>query len=373
MTLTINKNDFLYRFRKSQYLFDKIDYHSGKKIIKGELESKQIYIPKISELNDPMEELLNIYFCGDRVIWKNFFVHFIERFLSFIDKNDKLIVLDIIQLKNFKTFISAIENKEIKEKKMLTILQTVGSVVSQYIDNLKNNRKLLYNETLENLISYVNEESYLLPFEFALFTKKFLSDLRDILLPKMYVLSFSKDYANPVLWSHYADSHYGICLQFENKKRLNPNLGIVNLEYVTTKNIDFDFFKNIFQMETDNPFHVEKSTYVKKWQSEDYYENSGWYLFSKLKSWEYEKELRVVANEQKFKTGNFLDLTLNQDFLTGIIFGIKTPQRIKDNIKSLARQNKIFENVRFFQAFYDKKNGLIDYEPIKLTIKRRIV
>ena len=29
------------------------------------------------------------------------------------------------------------------------------------------------------------------------------------------VLCFSRDWANPVIWSHYADSHRGLCLGFE--------------------------------------------------------------------------------------------------------------------------------------------------------------
>ncbi len=29
------------------------------------------------------------------------------------------------------------------------------------------------------------------------------------------MLCFSKDFSNPVLWSHYADKHRGICLEFE--------------------------------------------------------------------------------------------------------------------------------------------------------------
>ena len=65
--------------------------------------------------------------------------------------------------------------------------------------------------------------------------RKILSGWRKTVEKKWGVLCFSKTWRNPVLWSHYADKHKGMCLGFEvaeehlmhvkyTKKRLSINL-----------------------------------------------------------------------------------------------------------------------------------------------------
>lgn len=44
------------------------------------------------------------------------------------------------------------------------------------------------------------------------------------------LLCFSKDWGNPVQWSHYADKHQGICLGFEV-----PDNMLLNVEYVSRR------------------------------------------------------------------------------------------------------------------------------------------
>ena len=57
----------LYRFRSTDALLDK--YH--------ELEEGFIYFASPDQLNDPMEGLRDIVWCGDKVVWTNFFKHYI--------------------------------------------------------------------------------------------------------------------------------------------------------------------------------------------------------------------------------------------------------------------------------------------------------
>ncbi|WP_204498955.1 DUF2971 domain-containing protein [Aquibacillus albus] len=42
-----------------------------------ELEKQQIYFAALEELNDPMEGMRRYYFRGDRVVWENFFKHYL--------------------------------------------------------------------------------------------------------------------------------------------------------------------------------------------------------------------------------------------------------------------------------------------------------
>ena len=48
---------------------------------------------------------------------------------------------------------------------------------------------------------------------------------------KLGLLCFSEQWKNPVLWSHYADSHRGICLGFDIHSSLHPT----KVQYVTKK------------------------------------------------------------------------------------------------------------------------------------------
>ena len=57
----------LYRFRSIDALLDK--YH--------ELEKEHIYIANPEELNDPMEGLRDIVWKGDKIVWTNFFRHYV--------------------------------------------------------------------------------------------------------------------------------------------------------------------------------------------------------------------------------------------------------------------------------------------------------
>lgn len=57
----------MYRFRSVDCLLDK--FH--------ELENQEIYFASPSELNDPMEGLSDIYWLGDKIVWINFFKHYL--------------------------------------------------------------------------------------------------------------------------------------------------------------------------------------------------------------------------------------------------------------------------------------------------------
>jgi len=74
------------------------------------------------------------------------------------------------------------------------------------------------------------------------------------------VLCFSRRWHNPVLWSHYADSHRGICLGFE---------------------VDDRFFKRVSYVNKRTPLHLPLTE--KKVKQ---------ILFSKYRDWSYEEEFR---------------------------------------------------------------------------------
>ena len=58
----------VYRFRSMKYLL--VDKYQ-------ELKKQEIYFASPEQLNDPMEGLRDIFWRGDKIVWKNFFKHYV--------------------------------------------------------------------------------------------------------------------------------------------------------------------------------------------------------------------------------------------------------------------------------------------------------
>jgi hypothetical protein len=82
------------------------------------------------------------------------------------------------------------------------------------------------------------------------------------------VVCFSRNWDDPVLWSHYSDKHKGICLGFDVS---DYNLHFIEVNYVSER--------------LPRQQHEEEiETMARQWFS------------TKFKSWQYEKEVRVFTN-----------------------------------------------------------------------------
>jgi hypothetical protein len=98
---------------------------------------------------------------------------------------------------------------------------------------------------------------------------------------KIGVCSFSNAYKDQRLWSHYADSSYGLCLVFDkelltHKRAINIDKQDSQLRRFYGDNLNYD----------GQPFEIE----IKKG---DFQLNND-YFFKKTKVWDYEKEYRLV-------------------------------------------------------------------------------
>jgi hypothetical protein len=104
-------------------------------------------------------------------------------------------------------------------------------------------------------------------------------------IAKWGLLCFSKTWTNPVLWSHYAERHMGLCLGFD----VPDNLG-QDVTYLKRR-ADLDSFLPSATKALSRPGRI---------------------FFVKFKGWEYEKEWRRVVR---------LDEALQQDGLHFWPFG----------------------------------------------------
>lgn len=65
-------------------------------------------------------------------------------------------------------------------------------------------------------------------FLFSYFPELYLQEMEKLLYPNAYIACFSNSYQNASMWSHYAGSHEGICLQFKTE-----NKGFLKLNAIT--------------------------------------------------------------------------------------------------------------------------------------------
>lgn len=124
---------------------------------------------------------------------------------------------------------------------------------------------------------------------------------------KMGVISFTLCSKNILMWSHYADNHYGMCLEFSSDD-LNES-GVYPVKY-SSAYPDIDF---------ERIWHEDGLAKI---------------LWTKSEEWSYEKELRLITTEG----GKLTDYKFE---LTGIIFGCRTPDRDIALVKSILKDRDI--------------------------------
>ena len=117
------------------------------------------------------------------------------------------------------------------------------------------------------------------------------------------VLCLSQEPDNILLWSHYADNHKGVCLEFD----ILEDLGFFSIPL----KVIYEEIYPIYNHMTESNQIVMKL------------------IKTKYDLWKYEKEIRIFKQEKKLY--NF-----NKKALTKIIFGCNTPQVEVDRIKRLA-------------------------------------
>jgi hypothetical protein len=156
-------------------------------------------------------------------------------------------------------------------------------------------------------INDLNDPFELRPFEET--DKSFQqaqTETKDQMSESYGVLCFSKEWNNPVLWSHYGDKHKGMCLGFEVTVETKP------IEYVTKR--------PRFNGNTE--------------------EATSTLLSTKYKHWEYEKEVRVYTNlRESAENGLFFYPFDSTCALREVILGVRCSElieRVSELVRSIA-------------------------------------
>jgi len=122
---------------------------------------------------------------------------------------------------------------------------------------------------------------------------------------KIGVFSFAGDPRSILMWSHYADNHRGICIQFESAR--DPQV----------------VFRAVVPVQYTNEYpRVEYTS--------NYKESLRKVLLNKHEGWSYEKEERIILYD---KANTYL--SFSPDAITSVIFGCKASKDIIDAVSDL--------------------------------------
>ena len=132
---------------------------------------------------------------------------------------------------------------------------------------------------------------------------------------------------NILMWSHYADSHKGVCFKFDLLQDLDTFLITIPVDY----NSDYPEFDTL----NGNPSKI---------------------IIRKSPYWSYEKEHRTI------KVNSPGLHKINKNALVGIIFGCRTSAEDKNEIKRLVKQNE-FNDVQFSEAKVNPNAYQLDIIP----------
>lgn len=314
----------------SNFIYKYSSLDSAIKIIK----TSSVLLNPPSKFNDPFDSILEI------------------------DEKDKEKSLNlVINYFTFKILCDFVENPDLKLNKVTDrmLVNTVKGEVSLYRKLIKKQKTydhLPFFDTIVKKISSLSEELGL-AIESA--KRKF----EDETLPKITesrekarITCFSKRNDSILMWSHYANSHSGVCFEFEEDR---PFFRDVSYSDERPK---IDLYKAMSRI-LGYDFANEKITY----QDKVLIESVLTLFFVKSREWSYEEEVRCLLSDEELHTEGF-EYRDGKEFLkmriSKIYIGTKASGEKLNEILRLASHRDI--PVVFMKESKDKYAIVPDYD-----------
>ena len=149
---------------------------------------------------------------------------------------------------------------------------------------------------------------------------------------------FSMDGCQMQMWSHYANYHKGICLEFDEELLMDNDMRSFAVNYTPEQ--------YMYPASAPNEFSEEQLKV----------------FYTKHQSWAYEKEVRIIHRTVEGSNGNY---PFNKKALTGIYFGSNCSNRTVFHYMKLCFENG-FEHVKFYmmelanQGHYELRPHLLE-------------
>jgi hypothetical protein len=134
------------------------------------------------------------------------------------------------------------------------------------------------------------------------------------------VLCVSESGDHPLMWSHYANSHKGICLVLNRKSLMDIQIGGDAVSALSRKFFCYKPYRVNYENSRPHLNFLADDTNAKLNKT----------MFTKSAHWSYEKEWRILI------TGGAKTYQLPNDVLTGIILGVNISHEHREKINEWA-------------------------------------
>lgn len=325
-----------------------------------ELYYRELYFASYCELNDPLD-------LSARINFRPINEHQVECLIHYLLKTSIVLLLegssDSIREYSQK-LMEFLENKELKKK-------FCERLYNNLIDSDFNKDFLPYDIVEKNVIAISKE--FKIEIRLAEIKNELLR-LTKVFLENSYATCFSKTHTNFLMWSHYASKHSGICLEFSlehegkfpyiliEERKLDK--GEYSKRYSEVKLKGYLFWDGIREVEYHkNPPSINFYDFLPVFESEGDCDlmalsKSRWHGFAhglervfsiKTLPWKYEKEWRAIGiSFGKSKEPEERIRHYPIEVLTGIYFGIRTPEIVKYRIYNMLKPKNI--KIKYFDG-----------------------
>lgn len=150
----------------------------------------------------------------------------------------------------------------------------------------------------------------------------------DLKIKSRGVLSMASKWSSPLMWSHYADEHKGICIEYDISKAVCKKPKAV--DYYGERGILLSKISEyIFNSSSDALSEIEHK-----------------YFYTKANQWNYEEEWRYVSEGQGLSPVPF--------HLSAIYFGMRCPHSVISSIVKLLNGSE--SSISFYKAYASQTN-----------------
>ena len=165
-------------------------------------------------------------------------------------------------------------------------------------------------------VSHCNEGG-----EFATLSSEKIEPLKSIFSKKYRLICGSTNIDNILLWSHYADAHTGIAIEFNV---LEKPFGNISNEY--KGNVNYQSSRSIFFAIKEMSINSFKDQFIKM-------------ALHKALIWEYEKEYRFIEQTSNFDCIGLIDI--DPKSINTIIFGFHCEQSVIKSVMKLLKRKEL--------------------------------
>ena len=138
------------------------------------------------------------------------------------------------------------------------------------------------------------------------------------------ILCLSEDPLISTMWSHYAEDHRGVVLEFGTPAGVDSPWNVarpIHYRAAAPNFADADFLANVLAGSADF----------------DHQTTIDMFVYSKSSEWEYEKEWRIFSGSGRNREADFEDISFHPEELKAIVFGCRATNQTVTEFSKLAK------------------------------------